>query len=226
MATLQDWLDEVLEQADGATTEVALRALERTGREFFRDSTAWIEWITGLNVSPGTPISLNPNAPANTEVAYVFLASLPDAAGKEYVLKPLSGYPIPAPDPAEYPTHFVLDNYSVLSVVPDVKTAKTGELNVLCALMPLDRTTELPTQAYEHYHEAILSGALGKLYATPNKPYTNVDFAKFHLRRFQTLISKFRDEARRRYGFADTQLSFPVAGWAKPLGMRRFSGWS
>ena len=225
MATLQNWLDEVLEQADGCPQEVALRALERAGREFFRDSTAWIDWITGLDVTPNTSIDLNSGAPTGTQVAYAFFATLLDSGGKRYVLRPMNGYPIPAPDPVDYPTNFVLDGYSTLTVVPDVKSAKTGELDVLCALMPLDRNTVLPDQSFDHYHEAILSGALGKLMSTTDRPYTNLELAKFHLNRFRVLIARFRDEARKRYGIVDQMVAFPVRGWAKPYGTRRFSGW-
>ena len=211
---LTDWLDEVLEQAGGCTTSVATRALKLAGREFFRDSLAWQQWLGPVDVAPNTYVDFNTSAPTGSKIALCLFGKFKADNGEEYPLPPISWERIPK-DTADSPQAFVTDGPNLVQVVPDVLTAKTAVLSIRAAFFPVDETTNLPDYAYDRFHETILAGALFRLYSSNDKPYTNATLAGMTYKLFKQGIGRFRDEAMRRYSRGDRLISFP-GGWNAP----------
>ena len=96
--------------------------------------------------------------------------------------------------------------------MPDLDAA-IATINVRCALLPVGCDMEVPDFAATHYFEAILDGALGRMYSYPKSPWGDTKLAQYHLRRFRNEMAKARDVAKRRFTRADPEWATPASGW-------------
>lgn len=73
----------------------------------------------------------------------------------------------------------------------------------------LDRTaTCVPKLLADYYYEAVLAGTLANMRSQPKRPYSDQQQAVVHHRQFQNDIGSARDEARRRWGNAESPTPF------------------
>jgi hypothetical protein len=57
----------------------------------------------------------------------------------------------------------------------------------------------LPELLLDTHWEDIFDGVLGRMYAHPDKPYSDSGGSAYHLKRFRTRINQARDMANRGY---------------------------
>lgn len=95
--------------------------------------------------------------------------------------------------------------------VPSGINPNQNELIIVAALQP-ETLADVPLEVYTYHYDVIIDGAIGRGYMMPDKPWSNVKTATYHLRRFRNGMASARDVARRKYTSADTPVQFPP--WA------------
>lgn len=81
----------------------------------------------------------------------------------------------------------------IILPLPDAE--ETYELRMWLALKPTRAATEMDTQAFEELEDLIVWGALETLFAMPNKPWTNPDYAVHYGNKFRELQLEKRRRA-------------------------------
>lgn len=187
---LSPWVNKMMVRLPGALTPVARDELSLAITEFFREGLGWQDIVGPYTVAPGMDrLDLNPidNRSKVIHVLRVFMNGQPvawNSTGDPGVIR-LESWP---------------ENEE-----PDALTA-------LVALTPRNPAVWLPPLASEHYFDAILDGALGRMYLHPLKPYTSDKLATFHLQRARSRTREARDAARRAYTPDAITWDFPRFG--------------
>jgi hypothetical protein len=81
-----------------------------------------------------------------------------------------------------------------------------GLLSVEAALKPSKTATTIPTEVYTDFEEALHSGARARLYAMPNKPWSNANQVKYERAMFEDAVRDAR--FKRKEGDADRSEGF------------------
>lgn len=81
-----------------------------------------------------------------------------------------------------------------------------GLLTVEASLKPSKTATTIPTEVYTDFEEALHSGARARLYAMPNKPWSNPNQVKFERTMFEDAVRDAR--FKRKEGDADRSEGF------------------
>tara|TARA_R110000851_G_scaffold265570_7_gene418093 strand:- start:3949 stop:4575 length:627 start_codon:yes stop_codon:yes gene_type:complete len=74
------------------------------------------------------------------------------------------------------------------------------------------QTTSVPSWMLRYWKDHWIDGLLGRLMSIPDKPYSNLMQAQYHMRRYRNGISQARDMGRRQFNNSETDFKFP--GWA------------
>jgi hypothetical protein len=96
------------------------------------------------------------------------------------------------PDAPVYYTALDQDSFTV---VPAPSVDLAGALAIDGAYKPDRDGTTLPAILYRNYLEGIASGALARILAAPNKPWSDPQGAMFHGHEFNTAIAEASGEA-------------------------------
>lgn len=72
---------------------------------------------------------------------------------------------------------------------------------------------DLPEWMFEMYFQDWLDGTLGRLYSMPSKPWTNLQLAQYHGRRFRNEMAFRKQEAARGFVYNVPTWQFPRSGW-------------
>lgn len=184
------WVNKMMVRLPGALTPVARDELELAVSEFFRESLGWQDVVGPYDVSPDMGrVDLNP------------------VDGRSKVIHILRVYM--NGEPVEW-------NSTGDAGVIRLRTWPTEEapeaLTAMVALTPKCPSKWMPPLATDHYFDAILDGALGRMYLHPLKPYTSDKLATFHLQRARARTREARDAARRAYTPDATPWEFPRFG--------------
>jgi len=81
-----------------------------------------------------------------------------------------------------------------------------GLLSVEAALKPSKTATTIPTEVYTDFEEALHAGARARLYAMPNKPWSNANQVRFERAMFEDAVRDAR--FKRKEGDADRSEGF------------------
>lgn len=95
----------------------------------------------------------------------------------------------------------------VLYPVPDKTYGRL--LYIDAFLVPVLNTAQLPTISTTHHLDALEWGTLARMYMMPKRPWSDKQLAQEYRRMYQREILRYRDEANRAYGPADTPFRFP-----------------
>lgn len=205
--TLDLWKKPILARLAGVTESLVTCELNAAVREFYIRSQAWREQIGPFNVYQDTDLVwLNPVDPYSNvlQVRGAWLqidnVTYPLEPNTTRVTTPQTGQPMKFSTPDPY----------VLRLWPTPDKSYLEQLWIDTSLVPLPDATRLPNIASSHHFEPILEGALSRLYAIPNKPWTDPALAMVYLQSFKRRCVQWRDHAGRGYGPADVPFRFPA----------------
>ena len=212
--TLDRWLKDALPMTPGIIRGVAARELVLACREFFERSYAWQTLIEEQNARSGrkqywlSPLDQYTNVVGVLGVCFdgTWLAPLtrrPIRAASSSTTSdtPYGFYSGEAPDMVE--------------LYPDITNDRDGVLTFHVALTPKVSVEHLPRVAEIKYYDAIMDGFLSRVYAHPNKPYSQPVLSQQKRRSFNHWIGRYAGQAK--MGNVGAQnWSFP-SGW----GVRR-----
>ena len=188
---LDTWLKDLLPRTPGAVRPVVKRELVLAVREFYTQSLAWRVVIGPKNMKAGKKLYTMSPYDAYADVVKVFSVELEGSPLRRYVRRPAGAEPA-----ADRPTGFFLEDVDNVRLWPAPVVAVDDGLTFYVALTPKQTVTHLPRMAMSHHYDALLDGALGRLYNHPAKPYTDPLRSSYHLRRFRGFIAEFRSAAR------------------------------
>jgi hypothetical protein len=165
----------LMPQAQGLTEPFAEMMLRQAADEFCRKSRFLREFMD-IRVTPG-------------QADY---ALSPDTSGAEVhdLIADLAGHRLQAlpPDlqrsPARHPGHplfytqFLQDGTPTLRLIGPPKHPDVLALTLI--LRPSAKTAQLPDVLFDEWRETLVSGALARLCATPNQPFSSPDLAGYH----------------------------------------------
>lgn len=198
MSDLSLWLKDLLPRTPGLHRGVATRELRLAMREFFMQSFCWRETLDPVAaVAAQEQYTATPSDPTNTEVF--------DIKGVEYVGVPLrvTTERPPGTLPTGTPTWFYVLPPNAFKIWPVPSETVADALRVRVVLMPTITATTVPDWVFQRFYDALLDGALGRLYAHPAKAYSNMVGAQYHLNRFRDAIGQASADAKT--GFANAQ---------------------
>lgn len=95
------------------------------------------------------------------------------------------------------PSHYQIDSPTTVRLVLTPDNTYTDQLNMVLALSPTRKSTQIDTQVFERWAEAIAFGARARLHDTPQQPYYDPQQAIKFRRWFETMIGEARIEAQK-----------------------------
>lgn len=205
--TLDLWQKALQARLSGATESLIRCELNAAVREFYLQSNAWREQIGPYHVYAGQDLVwLNP-VDAYSAVTYVRGAWLETADGKT-ILRSQNGRDTDTTpgDPEYYSTP---DPYVLrLWRVPDANLGAV--LWVDANLVPLPDATRLPNIAASHHFEPILEGALARLLAIGNRPWSDPVMAMRYSQLFRRKCIEWRAISAQGYNRGAAPWRFPA----------------
>lgn len=150
--------------------------------EFFLESGAWHEIITADMVKDRTRYDLFPEAGSIGFIADLWID------GQRYT--PISGNSLPIRNWTGY--FQVLTEFNSLTISPTPTMTVQKAIQINASVIPDGCGCSIPPDLVNHYFEALLDNALGKLYSHVNKPYTNLQMAMFHTGRYRAHLARAR----------------------------------
>lgn len=192
-----DVLGPLLARAEGCPRALAVDALRNACIEFCAE-TRWL--TTGSQVVlDGTQV---PSFDLNVQVLDICEAKV----GDDPVLVTYLNDPAAEPDALaecgdyDYALRFADPNNPTLTpatgvAAPSVAAPVTVDL-VLC-VAPGPESTEIQTDLWRRWSEALKHGALERLLAEPKKPWSDTQLAAYHGGKFRDAITKAASEAGR-----------------------------
>jgi hypothetical protein len=205
--TLDLWMKPLQARLSGATEGLVRCELNAAVREFYLQSNAWREQIGPYNIYQGQDVVwLNP-VDAYSMVTYVRGAWIEDPETGRKVLQPMT---IRNTDNAPGDiTHYSTPDPYVLRLWRMPEESMGAVLWIDATLAPLPDATRLPNIAASHHFEPILEGALSRLLAMPNRPWSDPALGMRYSQTFRRRCVEWRSISGQGYNRSD-------AGWRYP----------
>lgn len=180
---LEDALDRVLPYAAGCPSLTAIHHIRQAAIEFFQKTLAWKQWMTAVDTVSGQDAYTFP-VPAGSSIAKILdykfdgrEAKVVDGALGNSLVINQNGT-----DAA-----WTEDRYSFL--VTPTPTQDDIEMQFYVALKPSQAATTLPAVMWEQYIDRICWGALARVLALPNQPFTDQAEAARYRAMFEAAIN-------------------------------------
>lgn len=204
--TVSRWLKDTLPRTNGAVRNVVKRELSNTVREFYRDSRAWRVTVGPRNVVANRRQYILSPYDAYSEVIGVSAVSISGQALDKLVNRSHT-----VSQTSSIPTHYFVPEPGVLELYPTPLESIPSSMFINVELIPSENVRLLPVLAGTDHYDAIFDGLLGRMYAHPAKPYTNLSGAEYHLKRFRSAIGKAAGMAKQG-GIGAQNWRFPRFG--------------
>jgi hypothetical protein len=202
MATAWDvYLPDVLLEATGCPTPLAIQAVRAAAIDLCQERSVWQETLALIDLVAANPLATIA-VPAGSEVATILdvrfypvgqIVGVPLAGpADEMTLNTLRpGWKdeantgtVNSPEVCAYPSPLSL------RIIPTPIVNQTGAIAVTAALRPTRASADGPDSLYTDYLEAICTGALAKLLAIGNKPWTDIPAAVYKSSLFRRLKAR------------------------------------
>jgi len=192
MATpIDDLLPEIVPECPGVPDPLATLAVRRAAREFCRRSTWWRESLAAIDTVAGT--ASYTLAPASAESMIVSVVD-PVMHVKEPVYRKTrrwlgenAGLNWDT-NTGEIADYYLMTDEKTLRLVPIPTVAQTGGLEVTVVLQPTPTATNLDTDLYNQWYEAIAYGAKAYLQVQTDKPWSSPQDARVNAGLFEDKI--------------------------------------
>lgn len=206
------WMPTLKGRLPGAVDAFLLSELQNTIKDFCKDSTAWRGVVRGLDIVAGQrTVATNPVIPSERHVIGILRVyrtdiGLPMADKSHFPLidGTIIGWTASGDDPS------VIE----LGITPTAN--EVDALNAWVYYEPTDLATmtdvQMPVVLKRKFYEVIQDGVLGRMYAQPNKPYSNGQSAQYHLKRYRLKLHETRTQAALGFTPGAQNWAFPRFG--------------
>jgi hypothetical protein len=96
-------------------------------------------------------------------------------------------------------SYYMLDSNNTLRLTPTPASTVAAQYYARVAVKPLLTATTVDDVVLNKYDELLIHGALGRLYALPRKPWTDLQLASYHTAQFTLGIPAARTEAAEEF---------------------------
>jgi hypothetical protein len=205
MAALTVWTNPLAAQLPGAIPAQIEEKLRHALKEFFLQSRAWRTTLGPFDVTSGVAL-VTPTPPANSQIVWIRDVWLQEGG----VFTPLQAATAEITEARTgKPTHFYSESPDTLMLWPTPDTTLTQVLYAHVALTMTDATSVVPDLSASHHYEAIEHGALARLFAIPNKPWSDPAMAFRYARMFRRRCLELRAISDAGYLRTDPSWRFP-----------------
>lgn len=193
MVPVSDFFPRVIPYVPGCPEPFAAQAIIDAAIQFCEDTLCLRETLDAA-VAPAGERFLDLDLPSGHQLARVLMVRRGDV-----VLTPLpfdNGQAMLGDESLGSPTDYYIaraDETTRLGVFPLPQAATT--LNVTAALKPLRKTTTLHSELFERHLDAVVDGALTRLHAVPDQPFTDAARSAAAALRFVFNTSRVRRES-------------------------------
>lgn len=208
-------LKTVVTRLPGAGTDAVALEISNAMREFCLVTGVWRETVERNLLKGRVKYEITPHAQC-TEVNNIVRLTI---NGSHY--RPLGG------DETGFRmwggAFQVQENMGTVVINP----APTGDvpkgIKAVVTLRPAENDTSMPCELVSRHMDALVDGSLERLFRHVNKPYTNLDLANYHHRRFRAAITRTRRMVRGGNAHATPPWLFPqVAPGRRLRGSRTY----
>jgi hypothetical protein len=203
---IETWLRDLLPRTPGAVRKVVRREFILACREFFERSHAWRTRIGPKNQREAKSRYVLSPLDAYSNVVAVHAVYLKGTPLRKFRIRPST-----ASDETGSPYGYWLESPDIVQLFPTPTVDESRVLTFEVALIPKQTVSHLPRIAQTHFYDALLDGALGRLYSHPAKPYSNPTLAQYHLQRFRAAIGSYAGLAKQGFAGAPSW-SYPSFG--------------
>jgi hypothetical protein len=194
---ITQWVEDVLAQVSGALSSAVEMEVKHTLRDFFIRSRSWRQEIGPYSVVAGRPkVYLNP-VDEGTRALQVYGVRLEQTS---LMPRPRLWSNDSIRTATGRPTGYFTEEPDVVDLIPTPDTGYPRSLYVLAALCPIDEAQTMPEYFAVHYYDAIMSGALHRMFRQARRPYYNADLSVFHQRAYRAGVQKARAESDLAWG--------------------------
>lgn len=182
--------------APGCPDVVAARALIEATREFCQDTLAWLVKDT---ITLDGSIEYTPTVPAESSIVDVRRAVMSRRSGSDYGQYTRGVYEIKKVGQYELTGERLTGSTpQVISHIGDntlhIEPANSGEVELLLAIKPTLTAEEIDEFIVNEFEDTLRCGTLARLFAMPNRSWSNLEYALYKRREFD----QYKAEARRR----------------------------
>lgn len=195
--TYDTLVDDVLQQAPHCPVPTAIFALQRTARDFCYESMIlrYVSDPIDLMAGEGTYDIEVPNATESVSAVAVWYNDRP--------LEPLGfsakyRWPWKNYDSRQGPPMFWSapnQNQILLSPIPEI--AEANALVIMAAVAPKRNAAGVDDDVLEKWSDTMINGALARIYAIPNQPFTNPQAAKERYMLYRADVAQAKIEANK-----------------------------
>lgn len=202
MASIDVMLPEIHAEVPKLADLIARRALLRSARNFAEETRA-LRTSFDVDTVSGTPfLDLSAQLPAETELVDV-VSIKPNAGGRKLTPTTYAKLDDDTLDwrnrTATVATHYVRDANNTIRLVYTPDATDTAVYHVRAAYKPTLDATTLDDLIINKYDEAIIHGALARLFSQPNKVWSDPNNANYHAAMFMDMKRKATTEAADGY---------------------------
>lgn len=194
MARVKDLLVEARSDLPSAPDFSIERALKRAARRFFRDSGVWRERLSPITVRTGR-IAYSLPAPTSgarvERVLSVYYGEQLVPVVPEADLFSGNSEQVGPPQACAVRSHT-----DELVIWPAPTATENGQtMRVFGVIVPGDKTESIPNPLLEEWGEGIVSGAKWEMMSMPAMPWTQLERASDHERKFYEEVARAKREA-------------------------------
>jgi hypothetical protein len=205
--TISTWYNALVPYLPGVPQELLDAEITRTVQDFCRRSTSVRGMIYDLLVIPGeAELEIETEEPRLRPIgvlrAYLGGTPLYDTSHSPKANTP--GYPLGYTVSALYPLTITF------SRAP--QNVDGSKLDVLVYYEVADPSAWIPPIIEQRFFDAVRSGVLSDLMASPEKPYTNVELAMAHARLYRSQVQVARAQATQGFTSAAQNWAYPKYG--------------
>jgi hypothetical protein len=206
MAAISLWTNPLAASLPGAIPAQVEEKLRHTVKEFFLQSRSWRKVLGPFDVTIAVPaVVLTP--PADSQVVWVRGVWLQEGSIRTD-LAPVTSKITEAR--SDRPTHYYFDPPTgTVQLWPTPDATLVGVLYAEVALTPTTAAATFPDLAETHHFEAIQEGALSRLMAMPNKPWSDPMMAARYGQLFRRRCLELRAVSDAGYTHSDPPWRFP-----------------
>ena len=207
MAALTEWTRTLLANLPGVAPPQVEEKLRQAAKEFYLQSRAWRTVLGPFDVTATqVPVVLAP--PANSQIVWVREVWLQEGSVRSRLIG--NAEKITEDRDDRRPTHFYFDPPTgTVQLWPTPTETVVGILFASVALTVTPAAATFPDLSLTHHFEAIQNGSLARLYAMPNKPWTDPIMAARYGQLFRRACMELRAVADAGYTSSDPPWRFP-----------------
>ena len=206
MSNFDDLVSDVMTRVTGAPLTTATLLVTNALREFYVHSASYIRDSQPISILETKVDYVIPQQPGG-DVLYIYGGKVGDG---NYIRIGLAASRMAGTTSTSI-SRFWSPTPGSIRVEPVPSNDFDDPLVLSLALRPTS-LADVSDEVFPYHYDVVIDGAIGRAYMMPDKPWTNVKTATYHLQRFRNGMASARDVARRKYTSADTPVTFPP--WA------------